>query len=235
MTRRKYVEVVESLELQILSGALRPGDRIPTERRLMEQFEAGRSSVREALFVLQRQGLITSKSGTVPRVSRPTADKLSNEMSGAVRHFLAQPEGLRQMQDARRVFEIGLAWNAARIATDGDIARLSAIHARLASTRDLDVFAEIDVAFHLAIAQVAKSPLIESLNTALAIWLKDQRIHTARAGATFDAVNAQHARILDGIAARDPAVAAQAMQAHLESVATLYWQGFIDPGGAGTR
>lgn len=228
MTRKKYLEIAEHLELQILSGALKPGDRLPAERELMEQFNAGRSSVREALFSLQRQGLLTANSGAVPRVSRPTADKIFAELSGTVRHFLTQPEGLRQMQDARALFEIGIARRAAQIATDQDVATIARIHEKSKTAETLESFAETDVAFHLAIANASGNPIFNGLNNALAAWLKDQRTRSAAAGATFDGVIEQHGRILVAIRCHEPDLAAQAMQDHLESVARLYWEGFME-------
>jgi len=122
VARKKYQEIAEHLELLVLSGKLKPGDRLPAERQIMEEFDAGRSSVREALFALQRQGLLTSRPGAVPRVSVPTADGIFAELSGSVRHYLNRPEGLREMQDARTLLEIGLARRAAIMATEADIA-----------------------------------------------------------------------------------------------------------------
>ncbi|MCF6327944.1 MAG: GntR family transcriptional regulator, partial [Devosiaceae bacterium] len=81
MVRKKYQEIAEHFELLVLSGRLRPGDRLPAERQIMEDFDAGRSSVREALFSLQRQGLLTSRPGSVPRVSTPTVDGIFAELT----------------------------------------------------------------------------------------------------------------------------------------------------------
>ena len=86
--RRKYEEIAEHLELLIVSGRLHTGDRIPSERELMTQFGAGRSSVREALFVLQRKGLLVAGAGAVPRVRKPTAAFMVAELSGIARLLL---------------------------------------------------------------------------------------------------------------------------------------------------
>ncbi|WP_306120739.1 MULTISPECIES: FCD domain-containing protein [unclassified Roseitalea] len=227
MARKKYQEIAEHLELLILSGRVKPGDRLPAERQLMEQFNAGRSSVREALFALQRQGLLTSRPGAVPRVSLPSAEVIFEELSGVVRHYLSRPEGLRDLQDARALFEIGLARRAASIATDADISALSAALEANRSAGDLDTFAETDVAFHLAIARISGNTVFESLNKALAGWLRDQRMRSAAAGATFSDVVVQHQAIFDAIVARDPEAAAEAMEDHLEEVARLYWQAVL--------
>jgi len=222
MARKKYQEIAEHLELLVLSGKLKPGDRLPAERQIMEEFDAGRSSVREALFSLQRQGLLTSRPGAVPRVSVPTADGIFAELSGAVRHYLNRPEGLREMQDARALLEIGLARRAAIMASEEDIVNLSKALEANRSANDLDSFVETDVAFHLCIAKISKNPIFEGLNSALAGWLKDQRVRSADTGTTFSEIVGHHAAIYDAIKARDPEAASNAMDVHLRDVAERY-------------
>ncbi len=228
MARKKYQEIAEHFELLVLSGKLKPGDRLPAERQIMEEFDAGRSSVREALFSLQRQGLLTSRPGAVPRVSVPTVDGIFAELSGPMRHYLNRPEGLRQMQDARALLEIGLARRAAKLATDADIASLSRALEANRSASDLDNFVQTDIAFHLAIAKISRNPVFESLNAALSDWLKDQRVRSSAASPDFSDVCAQHEKIFDAIKSRDVEEAANAMDSHLEIVAQRYWQAVMN-------
>jgi len=224
MARKKYQEIAEHLELLVLSGKLKPGDRLPAERQIMEEFDAGRSSVREALFALQRQGLLTSRPGAVPRVSVPTADGIFAELSGSVRHYLNRPEGLREMQDARALLEIGLARRAATIATQNNIADLSNALEANRSAKNLETFVQTDVAFHLAIAKISNNPIFESLNTAFSDWLRDQRVKSADTGTTFEEIVGHHEVIFDAIKSGDPDGAANAMDRHLQDVAKRYWQ-----------
>ncbi|MGH6944774.1 MAG: GntR family transcriptional regulator, partial [Geminicoccaceae bacterium] len=99
--RRIYQELVEALERSIRNGELRAGDPLPPERELMRLFEVGRPAVREALFALQKMGLVAISTGARARVTRPTPQVIINELSGAVRHLLTEPEGMRHMQGAR--------------------------------------------------------------------------------------------------------------------------------------
>ena len=227
MARKKYQEIAEHFELLVLSGRLKPGDRLPAERQIMEDFDAGRSSVREALFSLQRQGLLTSRPGAVPRVSTPTVDSIFAELSGSMRHYLNRPEGLREMQDARALLEIGLARRAAKMADEQDIARLDKALAANRSAKDLDSFVQTDVVFHLEIAKISKNPIFEGLNVALADWLKDQRVKSSAATPSFDEVVDQHQEIFDAIKAKDPDKAARAMDSHLTKVAKKYWKAIL--------
>lgn len=227
MARKKYQEIAEHFELLILSGKLKLGDRLPAERQIMAEFDAGRSSVREALFALKRQGLLTSPPRSVPRVSSPTVDSIFTELAGSVRHYLNRPEGLREMQDARALFEIGLARRAAKVASTEDIAKLEKALEANRNAKDLEAFVQTDVAFHLAIAQISKNPIFEGLNSAYMGWLRDQRVRSATTGITFKGVFDQHAAIFEAIKARDPAAAADAMELHLDDVVKRYWEAVL--------
>lgn len=67
-------QVLERLRDMIRSGALRPGDSVPSERELMERFGVGRPAVREALQALHTQGLITISHGERSRVNELSAN-----------------------------------------------------------------------------------------------------------------------------------------------------------------
>jgi DNA-binding FadR family transcriptional regulator len=71
---------------------------------------------------------------------------------------------------------------------------------------------------------IAHNPIFTALHMALSEWLSEQRRATARAGATFDGVFAEHRAIYEAIAARDAVAAQDAMERHLDAVARLYWR-----------
>src|SRR5262247_558023 len=122
--RRLYEEVARRLEAMIQEGRYSPGDQLPSERELMKQFGVGRPAVREALFALQKMGLVAINSGERARVTRPTPKVVFESLAGAARHLLGAPDGVRHFQEARNFFEIGLARHAATYASDTDIAEL---------------------------------------------------------------------------------------------------------------
>ena len=122
--RRLYEEVAGRLEAMIQEGHYSPGDQLPSERDLMRQFGVGRPAVREALFALQKMGLVAISSGERARVTQPTPKVVFESLAGAARHLLAAPDGVRHFQEARAFFEIGLARYAAQHATPDDLATL---------------------------------------------------------------------------------------------------------------
>ncbi len=208
----------------IHDGQYLPGDQLPSERELMRQFGVGRPAVREALFALQKMGLVAINSGERARVTQPTPTVVFESLAGAARHLLAAPDGVRHFQEARAFFEIGLARFAAAHATEADLAELeAALDANRRALDSVQAFERTDVAFHYVLALIPRNPIFTAMHEAIAAWLTGQRTITLRTpGQKFVACRA-HEKIYDAIAARDPERAERAMRHHLDQVADIYW------------
>ncbi len=222
---RLSAQVTAELESLIISGELRSGETLPSERSLMQLFGVGRTSIREALFALQRKGVVTAQPGLRPVVSSPRAETIVADLSGTVRLFLATETGLREFQAARRFFEPAVARYAALHATPEDVARLAAAlkdceRALSAPTR----FVDTDVAFHFAIVQSTHNSLLIALHRAVLDWLCDQRNVSIEPGGSVKAAHRAHRRVFEAIAAGDGEAAEHAMLEHLEEVERYYWQ-----------
>lgn len=222
--RRLYEDLVDRIEAAILDGRYKPGDHLPSERELMETFQIGRTSVREALFALQRMGLVVITSGERARVTLPDTNALVTDLSGAARHLLAKSDGARHFQQARMFFEVALARHAAESATEEELNRLrTALEENHKAIGNPKRFAETDVGFHLVLATIPKNPIFVSLHMAIAAWLMEQRLISSRASGSNQSAYRAHSRILAAIERKDPAAAADAMRRHLEEVNAFYW------------
>jgi GntR family transcriptional repressor for pyruvate dehydrogenase complex len=223
--RKLYEEVVTRLEALIHEGELNPGDPLPSERELMQHFGVGRPAIREALFALQRMGLVAVANGERARISAPTSKTLLGELAGAARLMLAKPEGTQHFQQARTLFECALAEDAARAAAPEDVARLEkALAANAAALGDNVQFMRTDVAFHFVIATIPRNPIYVALHEAIVEWLVDQRsVSLLRPGTDLLAYES-HRRIFEAIKANDPAGAGHAMRGHLSEIADRYWK-----------
>ncbi|MBL6945835.1 MAG: transcriptional regulator NanR [Rhodospirillales bacterium] len=223
--RKLYEEIAAEFERRIHEGEYAPGDQLPSERKIMEEFGTGRPAVREALFALRKMGMVAVNSGEPARVTKPTPEVLIGELAGAARALLADPEGVRQFQNARMLFEVALARNAAANATDDDIHLLAAaLEANKKAAGTPRNFERTDVDFHYVLPVIAKNPILTALHEGLLEWLSEQRaISNAYPGATAVAIEA-HERIFKAIAARNPDEAEAAMHDHLTEVARTYWE-----------
>jgi len=234
--RRLYEDVASGLEAMIRDGALSPGDALPSERDLTAQFGVGRTAVREALFHLKKMGVIELKSGERARVIRPTPEAVVESLAGAARHMLAEPDGVRQFQEARVFFEVGLARHAAKHATAADIKALAAaLEANRQSIGDLAKFERTDVAFHYVLALIPGNPIFTALHSAIAEWLVEQRHVTLTFPGNNKLAYRAHKAIHDAIVARDPDRAERMVRAHLEHVAKSYWRMVAENGGERSR
>ncbi len=222
--RRLYEDVVERLETLINDGVYAPGAELPSERALMKEFGTGRPAIREALFALQKMGLLQLSPGERPRVQEPGGAVVLESMRGAVGRLMSQPGGLRQFQRARVFFEAGIAREISQHATARDLDELrAALDANRASLGNPRRFEETDVAFHLCLARIAHNPLFIVIHDAMFEWLYSQRTVTLGFPGQTEFAFAAHERITQAVLSGDPDHAEAAMREHLEHGHKLYW------------
>ena len=212
--RKLYEELAERLERMILDGQFAAGDPLPSERELMERFGVGRPSVRQALFVLQKSGLVEVSSGERARVSQPEVDALVEDLSSTVRYFFTRSDGVHHFREVRQLFEGALVRHAAKHATAEDIEDLRATLERCEAAlgRPME-FYEAAESFHRRLAEVPGNPVFVVVEVAIAEWLKPLR---QQVGGTRDVIALEgHKRVFEAIVARDPDRAEAEMVAHL--------------------
>lgn len=214
--------VARHLADQIIDQKLPPGTRLPAEKEMIEAFDVGRSTLREALRLLETRGVLTIKRGPGggPVVRRPRPEDLGDALS-----LILQFEGasLREVIDARQALEPTIARLAAERITDEEIDELQAtIDAMRSEAGDHAVFLEQNWVFHSTISQAADSiPLRAFVDSLKSIW------DGAFVGVSYSArrhhgVADAHQKIVDVLRHRDPEAATAAMNNHLEE-ASRYW------------
>lgn len=127
---RLYLVLVEWFEEQVRSGALRPGDRLPPERKLGEQFGISRTAVREALRSLAARGLIESHVGRGTFVRQPAVEHLSQKLQ------MLHGDEQHRMLEALVHVVASLAHLAAERRTDEQAAKLKALAEHAAAGED---------------------------------------------------------------------------------------------------
>jgi GntR family transcriptional repressor for pyruvate dehydrogenase complex len=155
-------QVAEQLSAEIKLGRLAPGDKLPTEARLVEQFAVSRTVVREAVSRLKSLGLVDSRQGSGVFVS---AQQPFAPLNFEARHAASQ-EAVVQMVEVRRALEAEVASLAAERRSASDLHAIEkavqALDQAVASGGD--GVAE-DVNFHRAIAEATRNPfLIQTLS-----------------------------------------------------------------------
>ncbi len=214
-------QIIQQLRALIAQGAINPGDRLPSERALAEQFGVGRSVVREALLKLEFFGILKTRPQSGTTVEDMTSTGLSALISNML--SLADPKPA-DMVEARRVLEVETARLAAERADRAAIAAIRAAHeSHVTSVANGEVTIESDVLFHLQIAEAAGNDVLHSMVSVFAprIISSAKESRTCENGRADRAVE-EHAAILRAIERGDPEAAGHAMYRHLVMTGTRY-------------
>src|SRR5690554_8196376 len=155
--------IVEQLETMILEGALKPGQRLPPERVLAEQFGVSRPSLREAVQRLAAKGLLTSRQGGGNFVTESLGSSFSDPLVLLLEN---RPEAHRDLLEFRRTLEADCAYYAAQRATEVDQELLTRAWQELdncyrsPSEENIEREGAADAGFHMAIAEASHNVVL---------------------------------------------------------------------------
>lgn len=216
--------VLDHIEDALLSGDLTVGNQLPPERELAAQLGVGRGAVREAIRVLQAQGIVESQRGP-GRGTRLTADQ-GRALGRLFRlHLALASTSMTDLTETRIALERSTAALAARKWDPPALRRLERVVHAMDDTTALDAFNALDTDYHVEIAVTAQHPFIGDLTTAIREALRDPIRRASEAMPDWQDLRLdlckQHHQIYDAIAARDPERAAGLMEAHIRTAYTV--------------
>jgi GntR family transcriptional repressor for pyruvate dehydrogenase complex len=207
--------VTDQIEHLIVANHLQPGDHLPPERELAQQFGVSRTVVREAIRALVAKSLLEARPGGGTVVRAPTAEAVAQSM----RLFLraGQTElNYDKVHEVRRLLEVEIAGLAAKRRTDEDLERMETILNEVSSVgSDRDLLAENDVNFHAALARATHNELFSLLLDSIA----DIMLTVRQLGFSVPGMPARtlkyHQAIFEQVKAGNPELARRAMTEHL--------------------
>lgn len=222
-TEKLSQSVVRQIELLILRGILRPGERLPSERELAERMDVSRPSLREAVADLSERGLLVAR----PNAGIYVADVLGSAFAPAlVDLFARHDEAVFDYLAFRRDMEGLAAERAARLGSDTDLAVVDAVFRKMEAAhgkRDPSDEAGLDAEFHMAIIEASHNVVMLHMLRSMFDLLRQgvfyNRQMLFRTRTTRDVLLDQHRAINSALQARDPAAARAAVEAHLGFVA----------------
>ena len=208
---RLYEQIVQQVEESIHKGALKPGDQLPPERELAEQFGVSRTAVREAVKTLREKGLLEAYPGRGTFITDGSSNSIRQSLDRLMR---SGNDGFALLAEAREI---------AALATErADAEDLAAMREQVAvmdaARRDPDAYIEADLDFHLALAEAAGNPIILSLIDSIVDLLREQRMGIFQVEGGPERGQYHHKRILEAVEQRDAVSAREAMKAHLKQV-----------------
>ncbi|WP_339950801.1 FadR/GntR family transcriptional regulator [uncultured Albimonas sp.] len=216
--------VIEALRAEILSGALTPGDKLPTEPALISRFGVSRTVIREAVAELRADRLVESRHGVgVFVLARPDP-----EPAGIPLPAFSKISDMIEELELRAAVEIEAAGLAAQRASPAQEAEIEDSHRRFAAqVRQRLASAEADYAFHIAIARATNNPRFEAFLSQLGRRTIPREQLRESLGAPPPApdlarLESEHRKVAEAISRHDPATARAAMRAHLLGSADRY-------------
>jgi GntR family transcriptional regulator, transcriptional repressor for pyruvate dehydrogenase complex len=210
--------LADHLRQRILDGELSPGEMLPAERLLAEQSRLSRTAVREALRILEIEGLVATKpgrnGGTVVR--RPDGDAVARSLDVFIRGRRVR---FQSVLEAREQIEPICAELAAGRRSAAELERLQRVTEQVEALReDVPAFLSANVEWHLEVARASGNELLAAFMLALAKAVRAATdIDDFNSEAVRDAALKAHRRVLEAISAQDEAAARRAMHRHVRA------------------
>jgi GntR family transcriptional repressor for pyruvate dehydrogenase complex len=206
-------EIAKKIIDLINCGSLQPGDKLPSERALMDQLNVSRSPIREALRSLSLIGLLETRPGDGTYVSEHLTPSLVGHVDWSV---LMDREDIFEWLEVREPLEIQAARLAAERATAEDVLRLEeALTAYHECADDEEQMVESEIRFHQTIAEIGGNETLRQLMTVLYTTYRRLVLQQRFRFAVRNRFALGHREICEAIRAGDGEAARKAMEHHL--------------------
>lgn len=214
---RLYESAIEQIMDLVKKSELKPGDKLPPERKLAEKLSISRGSLREAFRVLESKGLIKSKAGG-GRFIREIRKNGHNSTENII--LSLEKSSILELLEAREMFEVKIAKIAAQRATPEDIKLIEMALNKMKQKEELkdEKKTESDTEFHLAIASTSHNFVFVNIIKLHLDLLKETRGKTWQIPGRREKQYQEHQAILHAIKEHNSKKAGEAMLTHLKNV-----------------
>ena len=214
-------EVFDQIKVAILEGKLKPGEKLPTEREMMQELGVSRIPIREALKLLANMGFVETRQGGGSYVRSLLADRVWDPLN----HIIKEDTGkVFELLEVRKEIETWSGYYAALRTTDDDVVTLGLMveETKNYCERGKTPPSRLDADFHLAIAHASHNTIQEHLTHTIYDVFSDYfnfLIENVCFNQKYqDSIYEQHRKIYDAIGRRDPEMAREAVMEHLAFV-----------------
>lgn len=215
---RLHSVVVNAIEKQILSGAIKPGETLPPEKELATQMNVGRRAVREALRILQNKGLVEIRMGVGTIVLRNNLDSYLNTLLENMNSYLQTNKGeLENVLEFRAIIE---SYALKRLIERNDTETVSRLRENLECQRsaltsdDPDAYNDNHIVFHRQIVESLQNPIVSMVYDQVQKLIA-HRIFVAGSSKEQQMKSiAEHTEIVDAVSARDLVGCDKAVKVH---------------------
>lgn len=220
--KRLYEEIVTAIEEQVTQGELKPGDKLPSERELSEQFNVSRTAVREAVKALREKGMVVVHPGRGTFITNESSEVIQNYLGTQLR--FSSGDGFSDLLQVREMLEPEIAAATCDTATQKDIELLQQIMEKMDAFVETSqnfngaAFIEANLVFHNLLAEMTRNTLVILLIAPIVRLIREQR---QKSSITYEgALHAQqgHRNIVEAVKNRDKDAARKAMRDHIGQI-----------------
>jgi GntR family transcriptional repressor for pyruvate dehydrogenase complex len=225
--KRLFEEIILAIEQYIKNEDIKPGGKLPSENELSTIFEVSKTAVREAMSVLQANGLIEKRTGAGIFLKELDGN---NSVSERLFKSLFQNSQIIEVLEFRRGIEVEAVSLAALRATVNDIKKIKRAHEKLIiEYKEGRLGLEEDYNFHYAIILASHNSIYKDVFNKIASKFEEgmriSKLQSAKVPGRFEQTNKEHEDILMAITKKDPELAAEAMRHHLLENERKIWSG----------
>ena len=217
--KKVYQHVIEQVQKMVVEGVLKRGDKLPSERDLVEQLGVSRTSIREALRSLEIIGFIESRQGEGNFI-KATIDSSFFEPISLM--FKLNKGSAEDILETRMIIEVEAVALAAKRIKDEDITELQLLMSELRKAQNEIESSRVDTQLHYKIAEITGNNLIiillNTISSLMESFIINAREMILREKEKREILLDQHQRIVDALVERNSEKAAVAMREHLETI-----------------
>jgi GntR family transcriptional regulator, transcriptional repressor for pyruvate dehydrogenase complex len=216
-SHKVYQLIIDDIQNSIINGDLKFGDKLPTERSLVQKYNVSRSSVREALRILDVIGIIECVQGSGNFITNNFSDFCFEPISLS---FKLQNGNLDDIMQLRNMFEIRSSILAATHIEPFEAEKLIKLSEKLKNADSLDEFNEIDKLIHISVVGFSRNKLLITLYNAIS-KLVEYSIKTKSSNAPFglnDNLTEIHIKLCKAIASKNVKKTQQYAEEHANRI-----------------
>ncbi|MCM3728653.1 FadR family transcriptional regulator [Neobacillus cucumis] len=206
--------IVAQIRKKLIDGSLKPGQLLPSEVKLAEMFGVSRSSIRDAMQILESTGVVSRRKRGGTTIRHITIEDMANIYSPK-----AENETLFDLVETREILEIAVVGLAARRANEHDLEELEKLIAWM--EEQPEQASQADIAFHLTLARITQNQVLTNIIKSLEEMMNRLQEKTIYYPGRLANIILEHRQIVSAIKSRDEKLAKECMKLHLDHLCEL--------------
>lgn len=216
MAEKIYEKIAQELESLISRQIMKPGEKIPAERKLAKDFNVSRNTIREAVKILTEKQVLSTKTGSGTFVTENSAQAISKALEKSTEK---NNKRLKEIIELRQIIEPGTAALAAEKITDKQILKLEElIEKQEKSFESKNTFSKLDGLFHKTIAKASSNTILFSLYEKFTDIIHETRKEDLITSERIEKSIILHKKLVEALKNRDGKKAAQLMEKHMKEI-----------------